>query len=918
MRKACGQYGISIPPDNISNNRHRIQNNNSSSSSGGDNSRSNCYGNFEEEGGIYVQDPEASWACMRRAVFGYAANSAKQCQDNAVAIRFISALLRLMLRIEDNNVKLYSAWIPLLEQYVAQEAQRQQQQQQQQQQQSGSASSGSMNYSSNYEDGFKPLGAHRVLSFSGVDNVPTNGPQDLDESRHGHVYSAAPSLSSTDPSVASSSLLLPSQGSKRAGRFSIASLREFDAQAGIAGGGGGRLQSMGGGYNTMSTMSSMSNQSILQPIGSMNSAAIFNHQYTANPINYMPNGASVSTGAAGGNFHDNNFAKRILEVDPTAGLRDMVHDSAEAFRSGLRKISAPSLPPKLMSMMMMDGHHSDLFNGSNVIAGSKGNRPNSMRRHRSGSRKDEAESAISNGASSNYETRRMPFHSHNSGGSHRSVQLSPLEETLRALQMMLESSSVPMEHQDQALGLLEDIARHVDPCWPVDLPILAEFCRPCLLPVDGCRPLRLLPESKLAQQLVAQRREAAKKLQENGEALAISNNGVAGHAAPDPTIPKKSGALYYDPFAAQRAKDVKKRMVAEVIWAVHTVGSVKLVINNPLAIPLTLDSLSLVAEGVDHIAYERAAIVPPYHSDFEVVLTLKPLEVGTLTLTAVKVFVNNAMHFVKLASNGRCISKYGTEVSEPWTFPHAIASTTSGKSNGPTTAASGKGGAVSTKGASPGASSSPGDQLDTAIGIETTTIIVVSEGMQFKLLPRWPDSSYIVEDNTTTTTDSNLDTAVAVSRKELTSSKRIVLPLLKGEVRRETISLAENVVSENRIHGDVTISHCRISAVQTNKATAKAQTFILKNFGNGFADTCVEDHSTSPCCCKLVSYPDLDLGLASVSAFDIVLEFGHNHNISDVDSLRIEVELLTSQDTDFDAMVQSEVDDKSISICCRK
>jgi hypothetical protein len=125
-------------------------------------------------------------------------------------------------------------------------------------------------------------------------------------------------------------------------------------------------------------------------------------------------------------------------------------------------------------------------------------------------------------------------------------------------------------------------------------------------------------------------------------------------------------------------------------------------------------------------------------------------------------------------------------------------------------------------------------------------------------------------------------------------------------------------VSENRIHGDVTISHCRISAVQTNKATGKAQTFILKNFGNGFADTCVEDYSTSPCCCKLVSYPDLDLGLASVSAFDIVLEFGHNHNISDVDSLRIEVELLTSQDTDFDAMVQSEVDDKSISICCRK
>jgi hypothetical protein len=881
MRKACRQYGIFIPSESISRSRHRIQPYSESSAA--------SYCSNDEEIGIFVQDPKASWASMRRSVFGYAANAAKQCLDNAVAIRFISALLRLMLHVEDTNVNLFSAWLPVFEQYLTAEAQRHQ-----------LPTAGA--YASTSSEEFKPVSNHRVMSFFGVDGASGN-PVDLDESRHGGHPAArsnpAQQSSATHPnptlqySAAPSygdHASLPAPGTRRAGRFSIASLKEFDVASSNIN--SSRMLSTGGILPGTSTMSSLSNQSILQPTGSFMPSAIFGQQHSSPPI--------VSGATNIPHNYGDLLAKKIMEGDPAGSIRDIVHDSAEVFRSGLRRISAPSLPPKLMSTVMDSGQR--FRNGLNHT-GSR-HRPGIVPKKVTDDRVDsslDSGTGINNGflASSGYNNQ---FHAEY---SRPDPYLSGLEETLRALQLMLDGASVPIEHQDQALSLLEDIARHVDPCWPVDLPILAETCRPCLLPLDGCRPVKLLAESAAACQIVAQRREIASTVTEDPNST----------DAPFATIPvKKSGALFYDPFAAQRAKDVKERTVAEVIWAVATVGSVMLVINNPLAVPLTFDSLSLVCEGVPYIAYERSAVIPPYHNTFEITLSVKPLETGTLICTALKVFVNNAVHLINLSSNGACIKKYGSEIASPWAFPYSAALTAqqSSKSTG-ASSSSGKSPSSKTTFSS---TNNLHEILDSSVGIETTSITVVSEGVQIKLVPGWLDLR--ASGQQTLVCRSGFSRCYGL---EDNSTPLYLLPLLQGEVRRARIHVVENMVSERRSRGELGISHFKIIVTQFSRRTGKAQSFVLKNFGNGFADTCSEGNLAKSCCCGLISFPDFtsSASLGGKSSADIVLEFNSNTpNIADIDYIRIDLEILQATDTDFDTIARTDVDEKSVSIFCRR
>ena len=87
MRNACSQYGIEFLQDQASSNSNRVAIAPTSASK----LASMTYDNREWSENIYdtvtIKDTGASWACMRRSMFGYAAFSAKQSADNNASIR---------------------------------------------------------------------------------------------------------------------------------------------------------------------------------------------------------------------------------------------------------------------------------------------------------------------------------------------------------------------------------------------------------------------------------------------------------------------------------------------------------------------------------------------------------------------------------------------------------------------------------------------------------------------------------------------------------------------------------------------------------------------------------------------------------------------------------------------------------------
>jgi hypothetical protein len=192
---------------------------------------------------------------------------------------------------------------------------------------------------------------------------------------------------------------------------------------------------------------------------------------------------------------------------------------------------------------------------------------------------------------------------------------------------MLEGTSVPSEQQDEAVTMLREVTRFVSSSFEVSLPILVEYVRPILLPRDGCRPYRLnLQKSK-------------------SETQPHPNNSSSSSSS--------SSALYYDPFAAQRAKDKLSQCVTEVLWAVDAVCEVLLVLRNPLAVPLRYDAVSLILAGPKHIAYECVVEVPANSISYSVCLHVKPVDAGILTVRGIQIVINNAVYKVFVDANGK-------------------------------------------------------------------------------------------------------------------------------------------------------------------------------------------------------------------------------------------------------------------------
>ena len=487
--------------------------------------------------------------------------------------RFVSALLRLMLQIETTNIQHYGIWIPVLEQYV-------------------------------HSDSIP-----RYVSMSDEVKYATAPRSSISEVRDddfrvqgfaGVSFSGAPPTGYSTTEYASK----PTSGRPRPGRFSISSLREFEVNASL------NPQQQ---YRTNSSIT-----------GSVSgSSSVFG----------MPGTSATSSLFQGSNqafAPTSSFAESASHPvdDESTRIADMMYDSAEALKSGLRRIAAPTLPPKILAIVR-DG-------GQRIRNRMKTRKFNIRKNIEKSTEKSVASTDDTYASLSSIRDKAGPVDSS--------------EELLVALQRLLESASIPSEQQDEALAMLEEMAKQVEPCCAVNLPVNADSARPLLLSTEGLRPVRLIAESQVANDLIQRQREKD-VVSLDSDVTAVS---VSGHRT---DTGKKASALFYDPFAAQRAKDIKSKIVTEVLWSVGTIGSIVLLLNNPLAVPISYDAVSVLLEGPSHIAYDTSITLPPYSSGFEVLLTVKPLQPGLLTILGVTVCINNAISVIKVDSSGKCIRR---------------------------------------------------------------------------------------------------------------------------------------------------------------------------------------------------------------------------------------------------------------------
>lgn len=226
------------------------------------------------------------------------------------------------------------------------------------------------------------------------------------------------------------------------------------------------------------------------------------------------------------------------------------------------------------------------------------------------------------------------------------------EDAVATFTSLLGQRYVPPEHQDEALALLEAVTKSVDPGCCIELPVVGSCVRPRLLPLNGLRPLRLVPESAQLTEHVKQWLQGQESPQQRVEASGSEACTAAGENCSSPT---KASSLFYDPFAAKQAREQSKRAGVEVAWTVGTVCTVGAVLSNPLCSTLRLHSVQLLVEGADHIAYPCEVELPPCSSDVVVELAVKVLSKGAIRIAGIEVRINNAIQRLLVDDSGRFI-----------------------------------------------------------------------------------------------------------------------------------------------------------------------------------------------------------------------------------------------------------------------
>jgi hypothetical protein len=110
----------------------------------------------------------------------------------------------------------------------------------------------------------------------------------------------------------------------------------------------------------------------------------------------------------------------------------------------------------------------------------------------------------------------------------------------------------------------------------------------------------------------------------------------------------EGGNFFFDPFANKRGAPQKK----ELHWVTNEVAQVSVLLCNLTSIDLEIQSIQLVTEGVRTETFSTTLVIPPHTWMHEVVLTVKPLAPGELSIAGIKVRCFNLSWVHKIDDNG--------------------------------------------------------------------------------------------------------------------------------------------------------------------------------------------------------------------------------------------------------------------------
>jgi hypothetical protein len=178
---------------------------------------------------------------------------------------------------------------------------------------------------------------------------------------------------------------------------------------------------------------------------------------------------------------------------------------------------------------------------------------------------------------------------------------------LECLSKILFDSGIRCEQQEQALELLEQLSREVQPDTYLTLPISVVTVRPMSLKGPEA-PLKSSPEEQKRWETA--RTQAFQSRQ--------PNNGIEQHIDVELSSEmdlncnlekKPPPALFYDPFEARRNRSKNSEDV--VLWSVGASCTATVVFRNPLSTPTYLTAVTLLIEGVDHVCTPRSVLLSP-------------------------------------------------------------------------------------------------------------------------------------------------------------------------------------------------------------------------------------------------------------------------------------------------------------------
>lgn len=221
--------------------------------------------------------------------------------------------------------------------------------------------------------------------------------------------------------------------------------------------------------------------------------------------------------------------------------------------------------------------------------------------------------------------------------------------------------------QEQAIAMLEKWTSELPPASLLHLPVTLLQIKLQQFP-EGKRPFKLLDATvKLQDKLLKKNKAIANRITQLEHGNLHEDEQPSSLIEAITETPGKSPALFYDPFAAKREKELSSANV-EVLWVKDVICTCTAFLENPLDVDIKLDSVRLLLNGVRHTSFARTINIPARARNYPVELTVKPHEVGSLKVVGIEISLNNAIDKLLVDEAGMCVPNK-PEIAAAYEYP---------------------------------------------------------------------------------------------------------------------------------------------------------------------------------------------------------------------------------------------------------